>query len=103
MTTIDNSDMDFEHTLDVMIKLIEDAIENQEYERYAANLEGYDLDEGDEDLISGRGFEDGARKSGPKPVGVLAIVGRPNVGKSLWSIAFLAAVQRGGGHPRRDS
>lgn len=82
MTTIDNSDMDFEHTLDVMIKLIEDAIENQEYERYAANLEGYDLDEGDEDLISGRGFEDGAHKSGPKPVGVLAIVGRPNVGKS---------------------
>lgn len=82
VTTIDNSDMDFEHTLDVMIKLIEDAIENQEYERYAANLEGYDLDEGDEDLISGRGFEDGARKSGPKPVGVLAIVGRPNVGKS---------------------
>ena len=82
VTTIDNSDMDFEHTLDVMIKLIEDAIENQEYERYAANLEGYDLAEGDEDLISGRGFEDGARKSGPKPVGVLAIVGRPNVGKS---------------------
>ena len=82
VTTIDNSDMDFEHTLDVMIKLIEDAIENQEYERYAANLEGYDLDEGDEELISGRGFEDGARKSGPKPVGVLAIVGRPNVGKS---------------------
>ena len=82
VTTIDNSDMDFEHTLDVMIKLIEDAIENQEYERYAANLEGYDLDEGDEELISGRGFEDGSRKSGPKPVGVLAIVGRPNVGKS---------------------
>ena len=33
VTTIDNSDMDFEHTLDVMIKLIEDAIENQEYEQ----------------------------------------------------------------------
>ena len=40
VTTIDNSDMDFEHTLDVMIQLIEDAIENQEYERYAANLVG---------------------------------------------------------------
>ena len=48
----------------------------------AVNLEGYELDEGDEDLISGRGFTEGARKAGPKPVGVLAVVGRPNVGKS---------------------
>ena len=70
------------HTLDLLIGLVEDAIENQEYEQYAANLEGYELDEGDEDLISGRGFTEGARKAGPKPVGVLAVVGRPNVGKS---------------------
>ena len=82
VTTIDNSDLDFAHTLDLLIGLVEDAIENQEYEQYAANLEGYELDEGDEDLISGRGFTEGARKSGPKPVGVLAVVGRPNVGKS---------------------
>ena len=82
VTTIDNSDLDFEHTLDMLIGLVEDAIENQEYEQYAANLEGYELDEADEALISGRGFQDGARKHGPKPVGVLAIVGRPNVGKS---------------------
>ena len=54
VTTIDNSDLDFAHTLDLLIGLVEDAIENQEYEQYAANLEGYELDEGDEDLISGR-------------------------------------------------
>ena len=82
VTTIDNSDLDFAHTLDLLIGVVEDAIENQEYEQYAANLEGYELDEGDEDLISGRGFTEGARKAGPKPVGVLAVVGRPNVGKS---------------------
>ena len=50
VTTIDNSDLDFAHTLDLLIGLVEDAIENQEYEQYAANLEGYELDEGDEDL-----------------------------------------------------
>lgn len=65
VTTIDNSDLDFAHTLDLLIGLVEDAIENQEYEQYAANLEGYELDEGDEDLISGRGFTEGARKAGP--------------------------------------
>ena len=64
----------------------------REYEQYAANLEGYELDEGDEDLISGRGFTEGARKAGPKPVGVLAVVGRPNVGKSSWSTVSSAAV-----------
>ena len=84
--------MDFAHTLDLLIGLVEDAIENQEYEQYAANLEGYELDEGDEDLISGRGFTEGARKAGPKPVGVLAVVGRPNVGKSSWSTVSSAAV-----------
>lgn len=82
VTTVDNSDMDFEHTLDVLIGMVEDAIEEQEYERYAANLDDYELDEGDEALISnadrGESFDNGKGKS----VGVLAIVGRPNVGKS---------------------
>lgn len=82
VTTIDNSDLDFEHTLDMLIGMVEDAIENQEYEQYAANLEGYDLDEADKALVEGRGPVAGSVKSGPKPVGVLAIVGRPNVGKS---------------------
>lgn len=80
--TVDNSDMDFEHTLDVLIGLVEEAIENQEYEQYAANLRDYELSEDDENLINGRGVEVGTRKAGPKPVGVLAVVGRPNVGKS---------------------
>ncbi|KAA8827634.1 bifunctional cytidylate kinase/GTPase Der [Bifidobacterium myosotis] len=82
VTTVDNSDMDFEHTLDVLIGLVEEAIENQEYEQYAANLRDYELSEDDENLINGRGVEVGTRKVGPKPVGVLAVVGRPNVGKS---------------------
>lgn len=69
VTTIDNSDLDFAHTLDLLIGLVEDAIENQEYEQYAANLEGYELDEGDEDLISGRGFTEGARKGRPQAGG----------------------------------
>ncbi|KAA8817116.1 bifunctional cytidylate kinase/GTPase Der [Bifidobacterium callitrichos] len=83
VTTIDNSDMTFEQTLDTLVRLVDDAIEEQEYEQYAANLEDYDLDEGDEALIERNGVvstSDG--QSGPKPVGVLAIVGRPNVGKS---------------------
>ncbi|NEG54778.1 bifunctional cytidylate kinase/GTPase Der [Bifidobacterium platyrrhinorum] len=82
VTTIDNSDMDFAHTLDALVALVDEAIEEQEYKRYAANLEGYDLDEGDEALIDGTGYGDASRGSGPKQVGVLAIVGRPNVGKS---------------------
>lgn len=81
VTTVDNSDMDFEHTLDVLIDMVENAIEEQEYERYAANLEDYELDEGDEALIANADREDTTTHDG-KSVGVLAIVGRPNVGKS---------------------
>ncbi|MBM6699302.1 bifunctional cytidylate kinase/GTPase Der [Bifidobacterium pullorum subsp. saeculare] len=82
VVTMDNSDMDFEQTLDTLIGLVDAAIEEQEYERYAANLEGYELDEGDEDLIAGRGQGSAEQGDGRRPVGVLAIVGRPNVGKS---------------------
>ncbi|OZG59970.1 ribosome-associated GTPase EngA [Bifidobacterium lemurum] len=80
--TVDNSDMDFSQTLDVLTTIVEDAIEEQEYEQYAANLTGYELDEGDEALIEGRGFADDSASAGPRQVGVLAVVGRPNVGKS---------------------
>lgn len=80
--TVDNSDMDFSQTLDVLTTIVEDAIEEQEYEQYAANLAGYELDEGDEALIEGRGFADDSTSAGPRQVGVLAVVGRPNVGKS---------------------
>ncbi|MBW3094036.1 bifunctional cytidylate kinase/GTPase Der [Bifidobacterium sp. 64T4] len=82
VTTVDNSDMDFEHTLDVLIDMVENAIEEQEYERYAANLEDYELDEGDEALIANTDLDDTADDGKGKSVGVLAIVGRPNVGKS---------------------
>lgn len=82
VTTVDNSDMDFQQTLDVLITLVADAVEVQEYEQYAANLSDYELDEGDEQIIAGSryGIED--ESSAPKAVGVLAVVGRPNVGKS---------------------
>lgn len=82
VVTVDNSDMTFEQTLDTLIRLVNAAIEEQEYEQYAANLDGYELAEGDEALIAGRGQVAGVQDAGPKPVGVLAIVGRPNVGKS---------------------
>ncbi|PLS26371.1 bifunctional cytidylate kinase/GTPase Der [Bifidobacterium parmae] len=82
VVTVDNSDMDFAHTLDTLIGLVDEAIEEQEYARYAANLEGYELDEGDEALIEGRGADETSGRPGPKQVGVLAVVGRPNVGKS---------------------
>ena len=82
VTTIDNSDLTFEQTLDIMIGLVDDAIEEQEYAEYASNLEGYELDEGDEALIDGSAFISGENTERKKEVGVLAIVGRPNVGKS---------------------
>lgn len=83
VTTVDNSDLDLSQTLDVLVSLVDEAIEEQEYAQYAANLDDYELDEGDETLIEGH-MDDGtgANAPGPKPVGVLAIVGRPNVGKS---------------------
>jgi GTPase len=81
VTTVDNSDLTFEQTMQQLIDLIDQAIEAHEYDRYAANLEGYDLDDGDQALLNnesaGRFDEVTA-----KPVGVLAVVGRPNVGKS---------------------
>lgn len=82
VTTLDNSDLDFGQTLDALVELVDAAIEEQEYEQYAANLEDYELDDEDEALVSGRALARSERGSGPKPVGVLAVVGRPNVGKS---------------------
>ncbi|MCH9275019.1 bifunctional cytidylate kinase/GTPase Der [Bifidobacterium amazonense] len=82
VTTLDNSDLDFEQTLDALIGMVEDAIEEQEYEQYVANLDDYDLDEADEALVASRGLSASDRGDGPKQVGVLAVIGRPNVGKS---------------------
>ena len=82
VTTLDNSDLDFEATLDALVALVDEAIEEQEYAQYLANLDDYELDEADEALVSGRVLDAASRGDGPKAVGVLAVVGRPNVGKS---------------------
>ncbi|KFI76819.1 bifunctional cytidylate kinase/GTPase Der [Bifidobacterium mongoliense] len=82
VTTLDNSDLTFEQTLDSLISLVRDAIEEQDYHTYAANLEGYDLDDEDRQLVASPTRMGGQSGTGPKAVGVLAVVGRPNVGKS---------------------
>ena len=82
VTTIDNSDIDFGETLDLMIGLVDDAIEEQAYRQYAANLDDYELDEGDEGLLDGSAFSADGESDRRKAVGGIAVVGRPNVGKS---------------------
>ena len=91
VTTIDNSDIDFGETLDLMIGLVDDAIEEQAYRQYAANLDDYELDEGDEGLLDGSAFSADGESDRRKAVGVIAVVhrsgfvniiGNPNVGKS---------------------
>jgi GTP-binding protein len=74
--------MNAEQTLDALISLVEDAIEKKSYEEYAANLNGYELEDDDRDLLEsdGSASDEDTRRS--RQVGVLAIVGRPNVGKS---------------------
>ncbi|MBW3088127.1 bifunctional cytidylate kinase/GTPase Der [Bifidobacterium sp. 82T24] len=81
VTTVDNSDMDFSETLDVLIHMVEDAMETQAYEQYASNLTEYELDAEDRRLVDGA-FTTPEDESRAKAVGVLAVVGRPNVGKS---------------------
>lgn len=81
VTTLDNSDLTFEQTLDALVEIVDAAIEQDEYDRYAANLEGYDLDDEDRAIIQGEVTSaDEAQNS--KAVGVIAVIGRPNVGKS---------------------
>lgn len=82
VTTLDNSDLTFEQTLDMLISLVDQAIEEQEYREYASNLEGYDLDEDDQRLLDDDAHNDEVDEYGHQSVGVLAVVGRPNVGKS---------------------
>ncbi|WP_022860648.1 bifunctional cytidylate kinase/GTPase Der [Bifidobacterium minimum] len=82
VTTVDNSDLTFQQTLDALIALVDAAIDEQEYQRYAANLEGYDLDDDDRRLLDGDESRDAAGTASARMVGVIAVVGRPNVGKS---------------------
>ena len=80
VSTLDNSDLTFEQTRDARIALVEQAIEEQEYRQYAANLEGYELDDEDQSLLDADRIAGASRQSGLKPVGALAVVGRSNVG-----------------------
>ncbi|MEK0306663.1 bifunctional cytidylate kinase/GTPase Der [Bifidobacterium favimelis] len=81
VTTVDNSDLTFEQTLDVLVGLVQEALDQDSYEDYARVLEDYELEEGDRALLTGEAGEARAEDA-PRPVGVLAVVGRPNVGKS---------------------
>jgi GTPase len=81
VTTVDNSDLNFEQTLDKLIELVDTAVEEQAYKQYAANLDDYELDDEDQALLDGEMLDEDHVYS-QKPVGVLAVVGRPNVGKS---------------------
>ncbi|MGO1345498.1 MAG: bifunctional cytidylate kinase/GTPase Der [Bifidobacterium psychraerophilum] len=82
VTTVDNSDMDFDQTLAALVSLVEDAVERRSYEEYAANLEGYELEDEDRNLLEADGSVMDGDRYAAKQVGVLAVVGRPNVGKS---------------------
>lgn len=81
VVTLDNSDMTFEQTVGALVALVDEVIDNQAYEEYAANLADYDLDDADRELVRGA-FDDRSDAGASRAVGVLAVVGRPNVGKS---------------------
>ena len=82
VTTVDNSDLTFEQTLQVLIDLVSSAMEEDSYDEYARNLDDYELKEEDRALLEGSSENQNDQDQGPKAVGVLAVVGRPNVGKS---------------------
>ena len=46
----------------MLVRIVDNAIEEQEYRQYISNLEGYELDEGDEELIDGTAFSGGESK-----------------------------------------
>ena len=81
VTTVDNSDMTFEQTLDTLIDLVSGVMEEDSFDQYAQALDEYELSEEDRALLAGSGDTE-SDEAAPRPVGVLAVVGRPNVGKS---------------------
>lgn len=81
VTTLDNSDLTFDQTLNILIGLVSQALEEQSYNQYQQALDEYELGEDDMALLSGEDGQSEGRNT-PQPVGVLAVVGRPNVGKS---------------------
>ena len=78
---LDSTTLSFDHVVDRVLELVEHAIDDDEFEDeefYKQQLEEFDLDEEDLDLLDRELQETGFRPPPP----VVAIVGRPNVGKS---------------------
>ncbi|AKV55242.1 GTP-binding protein [Bifidobacterium actinocoloniiforme DSM 22766] len=80
VTELDNSDMTFEQTLDALSRIVQAAID-QDPASYRQGLDDYELAEEDKAIIEAES-SDREEEQGPRAVGVLAVVGRPNVGKS---------------------
>lgn len=83
VVVVDNSDMSFEQTLQILIDMVDNAIDEQLFGAYVDNLNEYELEEGDEQYLTGEDLtENDDEDEADYTVGVLAVVGRPNVGKS---------------------
>lgn len=78
---LDNSDMTLEQTLDALIEIVKRSIDESQEGMFADNLDDYELDDYDRALIDTQD-DDYSSTLEAKPVGILAVVGRPNVGKS---------------------
>lgn len=83
VTLVDNSDMSFDQTVQVLVDMVDAAIDEQLFSNYVDQMNEYELEEGDEAYLSDDAFIDASQDDEEDDtVGVLAIVGRPNVGKS---------------------
>lgn len=98
VTTVDNSEMDLEQTLEAFERMVENVLEDkgEETEQHedvdgtdvpdipdSENLEDYELSDEDLSLLNEGEEQGGEGSTYPrKAVGVIAVVGRPNVGKS---------------------
>lgn len=80
VVTIDNSDLTFDEVLDHLSTMVDEALERQEEESWMHNLDEYELQEDDEALLSQDHSPQAQDHAEALPV--LAIIGRPNVGKS---------------------
>lgn len=80
--TLDNSNLSFEQTLDVLIDLVDQAREEVDTAAYVANLQDYELDDEDEALLRGIAADETDADEQASRIGLVAVVGRPNVGKS---------------------
>ena len=75
--------MSFDQTVQVLVDMVDAAIDEQLFSNYVDQMNEYELEEGDEAYLSDDAFIDASQDDEEDDtVGVLAIVGRPNVGKS---------------------